>query len=87
MGVLALFATVEALLLSPVPRAPPCVRHGGAGVCMVASPPADTAAGREVLWEPKPEVVETTAMRKFQKSVGVDGGYDELWKWLSLIHI
>jgi len=33
------------------------------------------------MWEPTPSVVETTAMKKFQRSVGVEGGYDELWKW------
>jgi len=33
------------------------------------------------MWEPTPEQVEQTAMRRFQRQVGVEGGYDELWKW------
>jgi acetoacetyl-CoA synthetase len=35
----------------------------------------------EVLWTPDPVKVEETAMKKLQKQVGVDGGYNELWKW------
>lgn len=40
---------------------------------------ADT--GRKVMWKPNPEYVETTAMKKFQKEVGVEGEYEDLWKW------
>ena len=43
------------------------------------------AGARKVLWEPKPEVMEQTAMRRFQHAVrggrGVEGSYEELWKW------
>merc|ERR1719409_35713 len=28
-----------------------------------------------------PAAVEQTAMSRFQRSVGVDGGYEELWRW------
>jgi len=41
----------------------------------------EVAAKGEVLWEPDADAVEQTAMRKFQRSVGVEGGYGELWKW------
>ena len=36
---------------------------------------------RKVLWQPSPEQIEASAMRAFQQSVGVEGGYEELWKW------
>ena len=43
------------------------------------------AGARKVLWQPKPEVMEQTAMRRFQHAVrggrGVEGSYEELWKW------
>ena len=56
---------------------PQCVRSG---VALSAE-----AGARKVLWEPKPEVMEQTAMRRFQHVVrggrGVEGSYEELWKW------
>lgn len=48
---------------------------------MVAASPAETEEGRKVMWTPDPEEVEKTAMRRFQRGVGVDGAYDELWRW------
>ena len=39
------------------------------------------AAARDVLWTPTPEAVEATAMRQFQKHVGVAGDYEALWRW------
>merc|ERR1719326_2532714 len=49
---------------------------------MVASAaPATEETARQVMWTPREEMMDQTAMRKFQKEVGVDGGYDELWKW------
>ena len=53
---------------------------GGLANVLRGAPPA-VAAGRKVMWEPTPAAVEQTAMRRFQQSVGVDGGYDELWRW------
>jgi len=41
----------------------------------------NTAAQNPILWEPNEEYVETTAMKQFQKAVGVEGGYEELWQW------
>ena len=35
----------------------------------------------QILWTPDPGKVEETAMKKLQKKVGVQGGYNELWKW------
>jgi hypothetical protein len=69
----------QALLVS---HAPPCVRRAPSVRMATAAPPADAAvSGRKVMWEPDPEAVEKTAMRAFQRSVGVEGGYEELWKW------
>ena len=53
-------------------------RHHAAA--MVAAEPAE-AVGRKVMWEPNPDYVETTAMRRFQRELGVEGGYEEMWKW------
>ena len=56
---------------------PKCVRSG---VALSAE-----AGARKVLWEPKPEVMEQTAMRRFQHVArggrGIEGSYEELWKW------
>ena len=77
---LALTLLSEALVLPTAPVvAPQLCRHGLP--CMVAASPLDTETAREVMWTPDPAMVEQTAMRKFQRSVGVEGGYDELWKW------
>ena len=84
MVTILLLATAEALLIStPRVSLPPCVRHRAKlDVRMVAqAAPADTTSAREVMWEPTPEVAEKTSMMRFQRSVGVDGGYEELWKW------
>ena len=61
----------------------PAVEVGDSG----RSPAASMAVAepeveaRKVMWEPTPSVMEQTAMKKFQKSVGIEGGYDALWKW------
>ena len=67
-------------LIAEGPRSllhPPSARSG---VALSAD-----AGARKVLWEPKPEVMEQTAMRRFQHAVrggrGVEGSYEELWKW------
>ncbi|KAH8063676.1 synthetase [Aureococcus anophagefferens] len=36
---------------------------------------------RETLWTPTAATVEASAMKAFQRAVGVDGGYEELWSW------
>eukprot|EP00629_Pelagomonadales_sp_RCC1024_P008331 CAMPEP_0119280572 /NCGR_PEP_ID=MMETSP1329-20130426/22950_1 /TAXON_ID=114041 /ORGANISM="Genus nov. species nov., Strain RCC1024" /LENGTH=697 /DNA_ID=CAMNT_0007281167 /DNA_START=116 /DNA_END=2206 /DNA_ORIENTATION=- len=45
----------------------------------VADAPASTA--REALWTPDAAYADTTPMADFARSVGVDGGYEALWKW------
>lgn len=65
------------LLVGPPAR--PSVRRACGISAAVAAPPE--APSRKVLWEPKEEVMEQTAMRCFQREVGVDGSYEELWKW------
>lgn len=35
----------------------------------------------KILWEPSAAFIEETAMYRFQRAMGVTGGYDELWKW------
>ncbi len=35
----------------------------------------------QILWTPDPKNVEETAMKKLQQQLGVEGGYNELWKW------
>jgi acetoacetyl-CoA synthetase len=34
-----------------------------------------------VLWQPSPERVERAWLTRFAESVGITGGYDELWRW------
>ena len=77
---LAAFGLAPSALIVEGPRSlirPQCVRSG---VALCAE-----AGARKVLWEPKPEVMEQTAMRRFQHVVrggrGVEGSYEELWKW------
>jgi len=77
---LATFGLAPSALIAEGPRSlirPQCVRSG---VALSAE-----AGARKVLWEPKPEVMEQTAMRRFQHVVrggrGVEGSYEELWKW------
>ena len=41
----------------------------------------ETAVENKILWEPTEEFIEQTAMKRFQDAVGVEGGYNELWKW------
>ena len=36
---------------------------------------------RPVLWTPDAASVEASAMKGFQRRVGVEGGYEELWRW------
>ena len=80
---LSVLAAAPALLVpSPAARGP--TRHASrptssAAIAMVTEAPVE--AGRKVMWEPDPDYVETTAMRRFQRSVGVEGDYDALWKW------
>lgn len=35
----------------------------------------------KVLWEPRAEYVQQTAMYQFLQAMDVQGGYNELWKW------
>ena len=72
-------ATARALQVRPH-AAPPVPQQRHPPVSAVAAAPA-VAAGRKVMWEPTPAAVEQTAMSRFQRSVGVDGGYEELWRW------
>ena len=39
------------------------------------------AATPELLWQPSPERVERAWLTRFQREVGVAGGYEELWRW------
>ena len=35
----------------------------------------------EIMWRPDPKAMSDTAMARLQKEVGVDGSYDDLWRW------
>ncbi|KAL1507871.1 hypothetical protein AB1Y20_007478 [Prymnesium parvum] len=48
---------------------------------MMVAASVDAASGGAVLWRPDAEAVEATAMRRFQRSLGQDGDYDQFWKW------
>ena len=89
----ALLATADALFI-PTPRAShkavaaaqqlrqcsSVAALRASGKCaMVADVAVDE--GNKVMWTPTEASVEQTAMRKFQKELGVDGDYDALWKW------
>ena len=39
------------------------------------------ATENEVLWEPTKEYMEETSMYKFKEFLGIEGGYEELWKY------
>ena len=41
----------------------------------------EPAIGNEVMWEPTSEYMEQTSMYQFKESVGIKGGYEELWNW------
>lgn len=34
-----------------------------------------------LLWQPSPERIERARITDFQRAVGVEGSYDELWRW------
>ena len=76
----AVLATARALQVRPHAAPPGAAAASHPPASAVAAAPA-VAAGRKVMWEPTPAAVEQTAMRRFQQSVGVDGGYEELWRW------
>ena len=49
-----------------------------------ASRATSTATGineAEIMWRPDPKAMSDTAMARLQKEVGVDGSYDDLWRW------
>jgi len=81
-SIIALLASAQALRVPTPGTAPVLGTRMTGGVSMVA-PAAEPVASsaRKVMWEPNPATVEQTAMRRFQRSVGVEGGYEELWKW------
>ena len=81
-SIIALLASAQALRVPTPGTAPILGTRMTGGVSMVA-PAAEPVASsaRKVMWEPNPATVEQTAMRRFQRSVGVEGGYEELWKW------
>src|SRR3954467_12095586 len=35
----------------------------------------------DLLWEPSPERLAAARLTRFAERVGVDGGYDALWRW------
>ena len=39
------------------------------------------AATPEILWQPSPGRIERAWLTRFQREVGVAGGYEELWRW------
>ena len=39
------------------------------------------AATPELLWQPSPGRIERAWLTRFQREVGVAGGYEELWRW------
>ena len=39
------------------------------------------STARDVLWTPNPDYVKTTAMDKFQRAMGIEGNYEQLWDW------
>jgi len=39
------------------------------------------STARDVLWTPNADYVKTTAMDKFQRAMGVEGTYEQLWDW------
>jgi acetoacetyl-CoA synthetase len=45
------------------------------------SPASEDKAFNKVMWQPSKEFMKDTAMYQFQQSVGVEGTYEDLWKW------
>ena len=39
------------------------------------------SAAPEILWRPSPARVAAAWLTRFQREVGVEGGYEELWQW------
>ena len=37
--------------------------------------------GNKILWEPSIDYMKATMMYKFQEAMGIEGGYDDFWKW------
>jgi acetoacetyl-CoA synthetase len=42
---------------------------------------AEPLLANEIMWEPTIEYMKETSMYKFKESIGIDGGYEDLWKW------
>jgi acetoacetyl-CoA synthetase len=42
---------------------------------------AMTGNRNQIMWEPSKEYMESTMMYKFKQEMGIQGGYEELWKW------
>ena len=62
-----LLATGASALVAPVRRR--------------ATTPLQASTARDVLWTPDADYVKTTAMDRFQRAMGIDGTYEQLWDW------
>ena len=75
------FAEARTLAFRHISFAPSTVCGLVVSKVVLATAAETTGTARKVLWTPSPEAVEATEMRRFQREVGVEGGYDELWRW------
>lgn len=35
----------------------------------------------EIMWEPTTDYMKATSMYQFKEAMGIDGGYEDMWKW------
>jgi len=48
---------------------------------VMTTTPTPMKKENQILWTPDPIKMKETAMKRLQTQVGVEGGYNELWKW------
>ena len=64
-------------------------RHHHHGACAVVastksklnSATVEPTVTNQIMWEPTMEYMRETSMFQFKEFVGIDGGYEDLWKW------